>query len=55
MQAAHKISERQMKGTLSAQKQKVKTAKVVLTRNEVDFWPVLDSHQCEKFSELIQG
>jgi hypothetical protein len=55
MKTAHKLSERQIKGTLSAQKQKVKTAKVVLTRNDVDYWPVLDSNQREKLSEIIQG
>lgn len=55
MKAAHKISERQTKGTLSAQKKKTKAAKVVLTKNDSEFWPAIVDNKRDKLIEIIQG
>lgn len=54
MKAAHKITDKQKKGTLSAKKEKTKPGKVVLTRNEIEFWPCLQDNQREKFIEILQ-
>lgn len=49
-----KLTNQQKKTTLAAKKELLRQSKIVLTRNEADFWPCLDENQRVKFIELLQ-